>query len=173
MSKNCTISFLLFLVNLSFSYAQKSDTEDKNQYTFAELEIKDARLNDIDFTEEFTNNKNKLYFYKIISANQIYFSNYFEVLDSQSYGRIYNVVKEHFNETDETYEKDIYKFKWSYANTYDDVEGTAEIILSLEYKENGIYFELIMNQDNLDVNKYKGEFKGSVSFFEYLQDKTK
>jgi hypothetical protein len=173
MSKNSTICFLFLFVNICFSYAQRSDTEDKNQYTFAELEIKDARINDIDFTEEFTNNKNRLYFYKIISANQICFSNYFEVLDTQSYGRIYNVVREHFIETDETYEKDIYKFKWSYANTYDDVEGTAEIILSLEYKENGIYFELIMNQDNLDVNKYRGEFKGSVSFFEYLQDKTK
>ena len=142
MSKNSTICFLFLFVNICFSYAQESNKEDKNQYTFAELEIKDARINDIDFTEEFTNNKNRLYFYKIISANQIYFSNYFEELDSQSYGRIYNVVKEHFNETDETYEKDIYKFKWSYANTYNDVEGTAEIILSLEYKENGIYFEL-------------------------------
>lgn len=173
MSKNSTICFLLLIVNLSFSYAQKSDTNDKNQYTFAELEIKDARINDIDYTEEFTNNKNKLFFYKIIASNQIYFSNHFEVIDSQSYGRIYNVVREHINETDDSYEKDIYKFKWSYANTYDDVKGTADIILSLEYKQNGIFFELIMNQDNLDVNKYKGEFRGSVSFFEYLQDKTK
>ena len=173
MSKNSIMCFLLLFVNLSFSYAQKSDTQDKNQYTFAELEIKDARINDLDYTEEFTNEKNNFYFYKVIASNQIYFSNHFEVLDSQSYGRIYNVVREHLNETDDSYEKDIYKFKWSYANTYDDVKGTADIILSLEHKQNGIYFELIMNQDNLDVNKYKGEFKGSVSFFEYLQDKTK
>lgn len=173
MSKNSTICFLLLLVNLSYSYAQKIDKEDRNQYTFAELEIKDVRINDLDYTEEFTNNRNNFYFYKIIDSNQIYFSNHFEVLDSQSYGRIYNVVREHFNETDDDYEKDIYKFKWSYANTYDDVVGTAGIIISLEYKRNGIYFELIMNEDNLDVSKYKGEFKGSVSFFEYLQDKTK
>jgi hypothetical protein len=173
MSKKSTICFLFLIVNLSLSYGQVIDKKDKNQYTFAELEIKDVRINDIEYTEEFTNNKNNFYFYKIIDSNQIYFSNHFEVIDSQSYGRIYNVVREHFDETDDTYEKDIYKFKWSYVNTYDDVKGTAYIILSLEYKYNGIYFELIMNQDDLDVNKYKGEFKGSVSFFEYLQDKTK
>lgn len=173
MSKNSTICFLFLLTNISFSYAQEFDKKDKNQYSFAELEIKDIRINDIDYTEEFTNKKDKLYFYKIITSNQIYFTNYLEAVDSQSYGRIYNIVREHFDETDDTYEKDIYKFKWSYANTYNDVKGTADIILSLEYKYNGIYFELIMNQDDLDVNKYKGEFKGSVSFFEYLQDKTK
>ena len=173
MSNNSKTYTLFLFLTLSFSYAQEIDKKDKNQYTFAEMEIKDARINDIDYTEEYTNGKANLYFYKIIDSDQIYFSNHFEVGDTQSYGRIYNVIKEHLDETDDTYEKDIYKFKWSYANTYDDVKGTADIILSLEYKYNGIYFELIMNQDNLDVNKYKGEYKGSVSFFEYLQEKTK
>ena len=60
MSKNSTICFLFLFVNICFSYAQESNKEDKNQYTFAELEIKDARINDIDFTEEFTNNKHGL-----------------------------------------------------------------------------------------------------------------
>lgn len=173
MPKNSAIFVLFMFLNLSFSYAQENDKKDKKQYTFAELEIKDARINDVDYTEDFTNNKNKLYFYKIIDSNQICFSNHFDVDNTQSYGRIYNVVREHLDETDDTYEKDIYKFKWSYTNTYDDVKGTADILLSLEYKPKGIYFELIMNIDNLDVNKYKGEFKGSGSFFEYLQDKTK
>lgn len=173
MSKNSTICFLFLFVNLSFSYAQESNKKDENQYTIAELEIKDARINDIDYTEDLTNKKNNLYFYKFMNSEQIYFSNHFEVKDTQSYGRIYNVVREHFAATADAYEKDIYKFKWSYENTYDDEKGTAVILMTLKHKLQGIYFELIMTVDNLDVNRYKGEFKGSISFFEYLQEKTK
>lgn len=168
--KKIANSFILLLI-FTFSYAQEKIEEDKNQFTIAELEIRDVRMNDLDYTEEAIKGKNRLYFYRASDSDEILFSNYFDVGNTQSYGRIYNVSKDSLEQTEENYERDIYKFKWSYVNTYDDVVGTADITLVLEYKPKGIYFELNMIQDDLDENRYKGEFIGNVPFFDSIINK--
>jgi hypothetical protein len=125
----------------------------------------------VDYSKEAITDGNKLYFYKAKDSDEVLFSNYWEKDDSQSFGPIHSLTLKHYDETDEFFEIDEYKFIWSYKNTYEDKVGTCEMILKLEYKPKGIFFDLKIHPENLEELHCRGEFKGTMDFVKYLVDK--
>ena len=73
----------------------------------------------------------------------------------------------HIPEDDKNYEADIFFFQWRYINTYDTKKGTAKVELLKIYKPQGIYFELKIIPENLDILIYKGFMEGSLDLTVY------
>lgn len=147
-----------------------TDSETKN-IILAEFFVKDLRLDGADYSKEAREQNNKLFFYKSPDSNEVLLSNYWEKDDTQSYGLISKITSKKHEATEEFYEIDEYKFIWSYVNSYDDKKGTCDATLKLEYKPNGIFFDLKMYSESLEEIYYRGEFKGSMEFITYLVDK--
>lgn len=81
-------------------------------YGQAEFIITDARRNNEDITEWALNNGNKIVFYIPEEfPDEVYMANYLTVAETQSWGRTYDMSKEHYVETDTSYETDVYTFK--------------------------------------------------------------
>ena len=136
--------------------------KNESQEAFATFEISDARDNGNDITPEALEEKAILVLYKSIDGKEIMLSNYWEKSNSQSFGKIYSVIKEENPATETNYGYALYNFQWSYNTSYDDKEGTAKIKLLIVYKPQGIYFEFTLLPENLDVLVYKGIMKGNL-----------
>jgi hypothetical protein len=162
--------YLFCLITISVT-AQNSTDSEKSQVVLAEFFVKDVRYDGIDQTSNAFEQNNKLIFYKSSDGKKVMFSNYWEKIDSQSYGPISNITSKNFKPTNKSYEIDEYNFLWSYVNSYDDKIGTCEATLRLEYKPNGILFDLKMYSESLEELYFRGEFKGSMEFITYLVDK--
>jgi hypothetical protein len=162
----------MYILFFSFSIVAKAQNDSTGKLILlAEFSVKDVRFNSIDYTKEAIDGKNNLYFYKYIGVDNVYMKNVWEKEDSQSFGPIHSLSYKYFEETDEFYEFEEYKFIWSYENTFDEKVGTCEAILRLEYKPRGIYFDLKIYPEDLEELHYRGEFKGSMEFIKYLVDK--
>ena len=151
--------------------AQEKEKNDQEQIILTEFIIKDVRFDGVDYSKEAIQDGNRLYFYKVKDSDEILFSNFWEKSDSQSYGPIHSLTQKHYEETDEYFETDEYKFIWSYKNSYEDKVGTCEMILKLEHKPRGIFFDLKIYPENLEELHYRGEFKGTMDFVKYLVNK--
>lgn len=160
--------YIILCLITTQAFAQKKDNADKRQIELAQFIVKDVRMDDMNYTKEATDKKNNLYLYKLLDSDQILFSNYWEKDKSQSFGPIYNLAYKHYDETEENYETEEYKFKWSYENTYEDKVGTCDMILKLEYKPRGLYFDLKIYPENLEELHYRGELNGSMSLIRHL-----
>jgi hypothetical protein len=163
--------YILCLFTISV-VAQKKEKNDSNQITvLTEFIIKDVRFDGVDYSKEAIKDGNRLYFYKVKGNEEVLFSNYWEKEDSQSFGPVHSMKHKYYEETEENYEIDEYKFSWSYQNTYEDKVGTCEMVLRLEHKPRGIFFDLKIYPENLEELHYRGEFKGTMDFVKYLVDK--
>lgn len=162
--------FLFCLSTISL-VAQEKEEKHQEQIILAEFIIKDVRFDGVDYSKDAINDGNKLYFYKVNKSDEVLFSNYREKIDSQSFGPIHSLKHKHHIETEENYAIDEYKFIWSYENTYEDKVGTCEMILKLEHKPRGIFFDLKIYPENLEELHYRGEFKGTMDFVKYLVNK--
>lgn len=162
--------YLLSLFTISV-VAQEKEKNDQEQIILTEFIIKDVRFDGVDYSKEAIQDGNRLYFYKIRGSDEVLFSNFWEKSDSQSFGPIHSLQHKSYEETEEFYEIDEYKFIWSYENTYEDKVGTCEMILKLEHKPRGIFFDLKIFPENLEELHYRGEFKGTMDFVKYLVDK--
>jgi hypothetical protein len=151
--------------------AQEKEKNDQEQIILTEFIIKDVRFDGVDYSKEAIQDGNRLYFYKVKDSDEILFSNFWEKSDAQSYGPIHSLTQKHYDETDEYFETDEYKFIWSYKNSYEDKVGTCEMILKLEHKPRGIFFDLKIYPENLEELHYRGEFKGTMDFVKYLVNK--
>jgi hypothetical protein len=158
-----TVCTILICVLYSSINAQDKREEQRDIATF---EISDARYNGSDITSEVLEDTASLVLYKLGYSNEILMSNFWEKSKSQSFGRIYSVVKEEFPETDTEYKGELYHFRWSYKNTYDHKEGTAKVKLFVVYKPQGTYFESTILPENLDVLVYKGIMSGDLTALE-------
>ncbi len=153
------------------TFAQLNGTKKDVFFILSEFKVKDVRTNGIDYTKKALEGENNLFFYKDNETNEVLFSNYWKKTASQSYGPIYNLEFKYFKETYENYEREEYKFKWSYKNTYEEKVGTCDADLFLEYKPMGIYFDLKLIAENLDELHYRGEFNGTMSYIKHLLNK--
>lgn len=162
--------FLVCLFTISV-VAQEKEKNDQEQIILTEFIIKDVRFDGVDYSKKAIQDGNRLYFYKVKGSDEVLFSNFWEKSDSQSFGLIHSLQHKSYEETEEFYEIDEYKFIWSYENTYEDKVGTCEMILKLEHKPRGIFFDLKIYPENLEELHYRGEFKGTMDFVKYLVDK--
>ena len=134
-------------------------------YSQAEFIITDARRNDQDITEWALSNGAKIVFYIPEEfPGEVYMANYMSVANTQSWGRTYEMNKEHFDETETTFETDVFTFKWSYQNSYDTKKGTAQVSLTKIFKPQGVVVSIRMITESLDVLDYKGFLKGTLQF---------
>lgn len=158
-----TVCTILICVLYSTLNAQDKKDEQRDIATFA---INDARDNGSDITPQALEENASLVLYKLGDSSEILLSNFWEKSKSQSFGRIYSIVKEEFPETETEFKAELYHFQWSYTNTYDDKKGTAKIKLFVVYKPNGTYFEITILPENLDVLVYKGIMSGDLTALE-------
>lgn len=158
-----TVCTILICILYSTLNAQDKKDEQQDIATFA---INDARDNGSDITPQALEENASLVLYKLGDSSEILLSNFWEKSKSQSFGRIYSIVKEEFPETETEFKAELYHFQWSYTNTYDDKEGTAKVKLFVAYKLQGTYFEITILPENLDVLVYKGIMIGDLTALE-------
>jgi hypothetical protein len=138
----------------------------QEQTIIAKFIISDARKNKVDATEEYLNNQAYFVFYKLNNDPQTRFGIIMPKSNSQSFGKIFDRHTSVEAATDHSYKTEIYFFKWSYINSYDDNVGTASVKLVKIYKPAGVAFEITVVPDNLDVLEYKGYMDGSLKDLE-------
>ncbi|MBW4890122.1 hypothetical protein KXQ82_10365 [Mucilaginibacter sp. HMF5004] len=146
---------LLFLIFGLTTYAQEN-TE------LARFIISDVRMNDIDVTKTFVDGQSYLVLYTPAGSKELYFASIRHTDHTQSYGRIYDQESSQVDATSTQYKSENYKFKWSYANSYDNKQGTATITMELVYKPNGTAFTCKVVTEALDVLVYRGYVSGSL-----------
>lgn len=132
----------------------------QDQKIIARMGILDARFNGIDYTDWCISAKNYLVLF-INEDNDLCLSNVTE--EGQSFGKVSLIDHQSLQETNERYETDMFKMRWSYHNTYDEKKGSVIIELIVINKPQAKTYELKMIQDNMDVNIYKGYIEGSVN----------
>lgn len=162
MKKLKTAFTVLLCLIYSTINAQEKDAKLKLKEV-ANFEIRDSRNNGTDITPQMLESNMHLVLYKDSEINEIYFSNRSAKSDSQSYGRIYSITKEETPEDEKFYKCVLYQFRWSYINTYDEKEGTAKVELFVTYKPQGVYYELTILPENLDILVYKGLMTGDLA----------
>jgi hypothetical protein len=127
--------------------------------------IKDARLNDVDITEQIFDAGAYLAIYTPENSNEYSFANVQPKHDTQSFGRMTNIKRHTEEETSTSYEALALDFRWSYINDYDNKKGTADVQLFLVKKQAGVTFECKIIPENLDVLVYKGYMEGTLKGF--------
>ncbi len=154
------IVLMLFVFTNSFS-------SNAQQKILAKFIVTDASANGVDITPEALENGQYIVFYTGDDEDVINMSNYWEKVDSQSYGPMYATKTDEIKESDETYKADIFNFKWRYINTYDSKKGTASVTLTKVYKPQGVTFIIKIIPENLDILIYKGYMEGTIDFSNY------
>lgn len=138
----------------------------QEQKEVARFYVIEATMNGIDVTSQVVNNEVYTVFYET-DEGLLYMANVWERSGTQSWGPIFNVVNEHYPETNTTYESDEFLFDWAFRNSYDTKKGICEVTFSKIYKPNGIVSVLTLYEDSGDVVVYTGYMKGTVNFSKY------
>jgi hypothetical protein len=155
------------LLALALLFGFISTVSVAQQRTLAKFVITDASINDQDATETYLQSGGYIAFYTIGDGN-LYMTNFMSKLyNSQSFGRLYSTEHKKIRETYETYEADVFYFRWRYINSYNSAKGTATVELIKIYKPQGITFSCTIIPENLDVLVYKGYMDGSLDFSNY------
>lgn len=140
--------------------------QNNNQVTLSKFIITDASKNGNDITETILEQNGYLVFYTDAEKN-LFMANVWEKNDTQSFGRLYNTEHKKLKETYESFEADIFYFRWRYINSYDTKKGTATVELIKIYKPQGVTFKIKIVPENLDVLVYKGFMEGTLDLNKY------
>ena len=140
--------------------------QNNNQVTLSKFIITDASKNGNDITETILEQNAYLVFYTDAEKN-LFMANIWEKNDTQSFGRLYNTEHKKLKETYESFEADIFYFRWRYINSYDTKKGTATVELIKIYKPQGVTFKITIIPENLDVLVYKGYMEGTLDLNKY------
>ena len=153
----------LFIINavLMISMSLNLYSQNQEQNEVAKFYVTNAVMNGIDVTERVLESGIFTVFYEV--DNIPYMANCSANEDSQSYGRIYNIHHTNNPETTTEYETDVFRFSWSYSNTYDSKTGTCQCELVKIYKPQGVVSILRMIAESLDVTEYTGFMEGSLN----------
>jgi hypothetical protein len=160
------LNILFFLLLFTFNLMQSQEESSK---VITKYIITHASHNDIDVTEDLLKEKSYLVLYKNIEpeleadSEEMFFANVWDVSDSQSYGRIFNMDSSQTPETEESYRTSILNFNWSYQNSYNDESGTAKVKVFNIFKPAGITFTITIVTEDLDFFTYKGYVDGSLN----------
>jgi hypothetical protein len=140
--------------------------QNNNQVTLSKFIITDASKNGNDITETIFEQNGYLVFYTDAEKN-LFMANVWKKNDTQSFGRLYNTEHKKLKETYESFEADIFYFRWRYINSYDTKKGTATVELIKIYKPQGVTFKIKIVPENLDVLVYKGFMEGTLDLNKY------
>ena len=149
---------ILLLTCLSLpllTYAQKK------QETLSKYIITESTRNGSDLTSFDVERKGYFVFYRD-SDGELLFANVSKATKEQSWGPVLDLKTKEEKETETTYEADVFRFRWKYANTYDKKTGYATVTLHKVYKPQGVVFILKMVLTNLDEMIYKGYMEGTT-----------
>ena len=136
----------------------------QEQETIAKFIIQDARLNKVDVTTRFVEANAYVVVYKTKEGNT-YMAVVMDKDDTQSFGRIFNMEEvQKTPETDKEYQSEVYNFRWSYKNTYDNKKGTARVRLTKIYKPLGIMFITVVIPEDLEILEFKGYMECSIGY---------
>lgn len=158
---------LLFILNNNFNSKLQAQETENQQKTIAKFQITDGTVNGEDVTPTLINENAYLVIYSIVENNDLCMANFWQTSKSQSFGSIYAIEEKKIDESDENYKADFINFQWSYTNTYDSKKGTAKVELMKIYKPQGVYFEMTIVPENLDVLVYKGFMSGTLDLKVY------
>lgn len=155
-----------------------AQSQEETSKTITKYIITHASQNDIDITEDLLKEKSYLVLYKNNNPEsdpdkeELFFANVWDVSESQSYGRIYNLDSSQTPETEDSYKTSTLNFNWSYQNSYNDKSGTAKVKISNVFKPAGITFSITIVAEDLEIFKYKGYVDGSLksSISEEIKD---
>lgn len=162
----------ILLTILFFALYSNSNAQEKEDKSFANFEIIDARQNGEDITDSVLKEKYSYVFYKIPESDTVQFAYLSGLNDSQTYGPIYLVTKEINSNNARKEEIIVYNFFWSYNYTQYIDKGTVKVKLLVAYKPQGKYFELHMKFENLEEYVFKGKMDGDLSFLDIQAGKT-
>ena len=143
------------LATFQLTYAQK-------QTVIAKFIIMDARINHNDATAFYAKDNSYFVFY-LTEDKKVFFGSIASKSNQQSYGAISDLVDTSTPQTADDYARDIFDFRWSYSNSYDNRQGTAKVHLVKISKPVGIAFELTIVPESLDLLEYKGYMEGSLT----------
>ena len=158
---------LLLILNNNFNSKLQAQETENQQKTIAKFQITDGTVNGEDVTPTLINENAYLVIYSIVETNDLCMANFWQTSKSQSFGSIYAIEEKNIDESDENYKADFINFQWSYTNTYDSKKGTAKVELMKIYKPQGVYFEMTIVPENLDVLVYKGFMSGTLDLKVY------
>ncbi|MBQ9675205.1 MAG: hypothetical protein IJV42_04690 [Bacteroidaceae bacterium] len=153
------IMTLLVLLVLSLNCAAQQ------QKSLAKFIVTHAVNNKVDITEWAVESGISTVFYEV--DDELYMANYSEDTDEQSWGRVWGFTNQTQEETETEYKADIFRFNWSYKNTYDDKVGACKVEFIKIYKPQGVVSVLRMITESLDVIEYTGYMEGSIDFSSY------
>ena len=140
--------------------------QNNKQETLSKFIITDASDNGNDITETILEQNAYLVFYTDVEE-KLFMANVWEKNNTQSFGRLYNTEHKKLKETYESFEADIFYFRWRYINSYDTKKGTATVELIKIYKPQGVTFKIKIIPENLDILVYKGYMEGTLDLNKY------
>lgn len=149
----CLLSIIMSLPLLTFAQ--------KNQETLSKYVITESTHNGSDLTSFDVKRGGYFVFYRD-SDGELLFANVSGNTKEQSWGPVLDLKTKEEKETESTYEADVFRFRWKYANTYNKKTGYATITMHKIYKPQGVVFILKMILTNLDETIYKGYMEGTT-----------
>jgi len=147
---------LLFLVAILGHYTLCNA---QIQTTHAKFIILEAIIDGVDRTDAYLKQGAYLAIYE--SKGEFGFANVWK--ESQSYGSMNSFSHEKQQETYNTYETDILRFRWKYRNTYDRKEGSCLVELTIIYKRSSTAFEALMLVEDGSTILYRGYVEGGLN----------
>lgn len=157
-----TIFAILFYI---FYYSLHAQDKEILKQGFATFKIIETIKNGRDLTPIELNFNAILVLYKYDDTT-LYLSYNRVLADTQSYGRIFSIIKDDFAKNENALNNASYQFQWNYKNSFDTKEGTARVKLFLIYENQRTYFVCTILHDNKDVFIFRGIMKGNLSALE-------
>jgi hypothetical protein len=113
----------------------------EDQKLIAKFIITEASINDVDVSETAIESKEYLVFYTVEGENATYLANYWVTSERQTYGKVYDMVINKYEETADTYKREEFTFSWRYAyGDNPDKKYTAKVNLTKIYKKKRHHF---------------------------------
>ena len=133
----------------------------QNKQNPVKFNILEAKLNNVDATDWYLKAGAYTVFY-ISDDGSFCMANVCPNENSQSYGPISMWEEQVIPETENSWEANIFSFRWSYRNSYDTKTGSAMCQLVKIYKPNAVIYELKIVTESMDTLLFKGYMDGSV-----------
>jgi hypothetical protein len=128
----------------------------EQQKTILVFYINDANINGVDYSKEYIEKESYITFYMSLSDSTLSMANVISLDKTQSFGFLkpYNMITK--NEQYDSLPCQRSYYNWNYANSYNDIKGTAHIELIQINKDEKKYFILKMFTDQQYVSIFKG-----------------
>ena len=142
------LTIILFTLGLQLGFSQ--------QEIVATFIIKQAKHNEVNVSQSYTDDNAYLAFYTSDGDGELYMSNCRPIPNTQSFGLITNLETEEYEETQDHFSFQIYTFRWHFQNNYDSNSGSADVVLTKVFKPQGTTFTMEITTADLNVLEYKG-----------------